>query len=204
MNYKLYKNDFPSTLNLKKMVAIDTETMGLNLNRDRLCLVQVCFGDDIAHLLQLSKQAKEKPKNLIKLLQNKTITKIFHYGRFDLAMLNKNVGPVVGPIYCTKIASKLSRTFGAKHGLKDLCKDLLNIELDKFNQTSDWGTKKLSKDQLAYAAQDVLFLHKLKIKLDEILLREGKMNLALECFESLKTRVKLDLEGFQELDIFAH
>ena len=204
MKYKLYKNDFPSTLNLKKMVAIDTETMGLNLNRDRLCLVQVCFGDDIAHLLQLSKQAEEKPKNLIKLLKNKTITKIFHYGRFDLAMLNKNVGPVVGPIYCTKIASKLSRTFGAKHGLKDLCKDLLNIELDKFNQTSDWGTKKLSKDQLAYAAQDVLFLHKLKIKLDEILLREGKMNLALECFESLKTRVKLDLEGFQELDIFAH
>ena len=204
MKYKLYKNDFPSTLNLKKMVAIDTETMGLNINRDRLCLVQVCFGDDIAHLLQLSKQPKEKPKNLIKLLQNKTITKIFHYGRFDLAMLNKNVGPVVGPIYCTKIASKLSRTFGAKHGLKDLCKDLLNIELDKFNQTSDWGTKKLSKDQLAYAAQDVLFLHKLKIKLDEILLREGKMNLALECFESLKTRVKLDLEGFQELDIFAH
>ena len=204
MKYKLYKNDFPSTLNLKKMVAIDTETMGLNLNRDRLCLVQVCFGDDIAHLLQLSKQPKEKPKNLIKLLQNKTITKIFHYGRFDLAMLNKNVGPVVGPIYCTKIASKLSRTFGAKHGLKDLCKDLLNIELDKFNQTSDWGSKTLSKDQLAYAAQDVLFLHKLKIKLDEILLREGKMNLALECFESLKTRVKLDLEGFQELDIFAH
>ena len=204
MNYKLYKNDFPSTLNLKKMVAIDTETMGLNLNRDRLCLVQVCFGDDIAHLLQLSKKCEEKPKNLIKLLKNKSITKIFHYGRFDLAMLNKNVGPVDGPIYCTKIASKLSRTFGAKHGLKDLCKDLLNIELDKFNQTSDWGTKKLSKDQLAYAAQDVLFLHKLKIKLDEILLREGKMNLALECFESLKTRVKLDLEGFQELDIFAH
>ena len=204
MKYKLYKNDFPSTLNLKKMVAIDTETMGLNLNRDRLCLVQVCFGDNIAHLLQLSKQPKEKPKNLIKLLKNKSITKIFHYGRFDLAMLNKNVGPVVGPIYCTKIASKLSRTFGAKHGLKDLCKDLLNIELDKFNQTSDWGSKTLSKDQLAYAAQDVLFLHKLKIKLDEILLREGKMNLALECFESLKTRVKLDLEGFQELDIFAH
>ena len=204
MNYKLYKNDFPSTLNLKKMVAIDTETMGLNLNRDRLCLVQVCFGDDIAHLLQLSKQSEKKPENLIKLLRNKSITKIFHYGRFDLAMLNKNVGPVVGPIYCTKIASKLSRTFGAKHGLKDLCKDLLNIELDKFNQTSDWGTKILSKDQLAYAAQDVLFLHKLKIKLDEILVREGKMNLALECFESLKTRVKLDLEGFQELDIFAH
>ena len=204
MKYKLYKNDFPSTLNLKKMVAIDTETMGLNLNRDRLCLVQVCFGDDIAHLLQLSRQSEEKPKNLIKLLRNKSITKIFHYGRFDLAMLNKNVSPVVGPIYCTKIASKLSRTFGAKHGLKDLCKDLLNIELDKFNQTSDWGTNKLSKDQLEYAAQDVLFLHKLKFKLDEILLREGKMNLALECFESLKTRVKLDLEGFQELDIFAH
>ena len=204
MNYKLYKNDFPATLKFKKSVAIDTETMGLNLNRDRLCLVQVCFGDDVVHLIQFTKNLKNKPVNLIKLLQNKNITKIFHYGRFDLAMLHKNVCNINGPIYCTKIASKLSRTFGAKHGLKDLCKDLLNIELDKFNQTSDWGTKKLSKDQLAYAAQDVLFLHKLKIKLDEILLREGKMNLALECFESLKTRVKLDLEGFQELDIFAH
>ena len=182
MNYKLYKNDFPSTLKFKKMVAVDTETMGLNLNRDRLCLVQICFGDDVAHLVQLSKNPKVKPKNLI----------------------HKNVCPVIGQIYCTKIASKLSRTFGAKHGLKDLCKDLLNIEIDKFNQTSDWGAKKLSKDQLTYAAQDVLFLHKLKLQLDEILLREGKMNLALECFESLKTRVKLDLEGFQELDIFAH
>ena len=204
MIYKLYKNDFPSTLKFKKMVAVDTETMGLNLNRDRLCLVQICFGDDVAHLVQLSKNPKVKPVNLIKLLQNKNITKIFHFGRFDLAMLQKNVCPIVGQIYCTKIASKLSRTFGAKHGLKDLCKDLLKIELDKFNQTSDWGAKKLSKDQLTYAAQDVLFLHKLKQKLDEILLRENKMNLALECFESLKTRVKLDLEGFQELDIFAH
>ncbi len=204
MNYKLYKNDFPATLKFKKIVAIDTETMGLNLNRDRLCLVQVCSGDNIAHLLQLPKKSKEKPFNLIKLLQNNNITKIFHFGRFDLAMLNKNVCPVLGPIYCTKIASKLSRTFGAKHSLKDLCKDLLNIEIDKFNQTSDWGANTLSKDQLAYAAQDVLFLHKLKIELDELLNREGKMNLALECFESLKTRVKLDLEGFNELDIFAH
>ena len=204
MIYKLYKNDFPATLNFKKMVAIDTETMGININRDRLCLIQVCFGDDIAHLLQFSKETEQKPKNLIKLLQNKNITKIFHFGRFDLAMLNKNICSIVGPVYCTKIASKLCRTFGAKHGLKDLCKDLLNVELDKFNQTSDWGAKILSKDQLEYAAQDVLFLHKLKIKLDEILLREGKMDLALECFEGLKTRVKLDLEGFQELDIFAH
>ena len=204
MKYKLYKNDFPATLKFKNIVGIDTETMGLNLNRDRLCLIQVCSGDNIAHLLQLSKDSKEKPSNLIKLLQNKNITKIFHFGRFDLAMLQKNVCTVTGPIYCTKIASKLARTFGAKHGLKDLCKDLLNIELDKFNQTSDWGAKRLSKDQLVYAAQDVLFLHKLKIQLDEILQREGKMNLALECFESLKTRVKLDLEGFQELDIFAH
>ena len=204
MKYKLYKNDFPATLNFKKIVAIDTETMGLNLIRDRLCLVQVCFGDNIAHLVQISNKYKEKPKNLIKLLQNKNITKIFHFGRFDLAMLTKNICPVVGPIYCTKIASKLSRTFGAKHSLKDLCKDLLNIELDKYSQTSDWGTKTLSKDQLEYASQDVLYLHKLKIQLDEILIREGKMNLALECFESLKTRVKLDLDGFQELDIFAH
>jgi len=204
MNYKLYKNDFPATLKFKNIVAIDTETMGLNLNRDRLCLVQICFGDDIAHLVQLSKNPRVKPLNLIRLLQNKNITKIFHFGRFDLAILQKNICPIIGQIYCTKIASKLSRTFGVKHGLKDLCKDLLNIELDKFNQTSDWGAKKLSKAQLTYAAQDVLFLHKLKLQLDGILVREGKMNLALECFESLKTRVKLDLEGFQELDIFAH
>ncbi len=204
MVYKLYKNDFPATLKFKKSVAIDTETMGLNLNRDRICLVQVCFGDDIAHLVQITKNSKNKPANLIKLLQNKNITKIFHYGRFDLAMLNRNICPVFGPIYCTKIASKLSRTFGAKHSLKDLCKDLINVEIEKFNQTSDWGATNLSNDQLSYAAQDVLFLHKLKVKLDEILQREGKMNLALECFESLKTRVKLDLEGFQELDIFAH
>ena len=204
MKYKLYKNDFPATIKYKKIVAIDTETMGLNLNRDRLCLVQICFGDDIAHLVQLSKNPRVKPLNLIRLLQNKNITKIFHFGRFDLAMLQKNICPIIGQIYCTKIASKLSRTFGVKHGLKDLCKDLLNIELDKFNQTSDWGAKKLSKAQLTYAAQDVLFLHKLKLQLDGILVREGKMNLALECFESLKTRVKLDLEGFQELDIFAH
>ena len=142
----------------------------------------------------MSKQPKEKPKNLIKLLQNKSITKIFHFGRFDLAMLNKNICPIIGPVYCTKIASKLSRTFGAKPGIKDLCKDLLEIELNKFNQTSDWGAKTISKDQLEYAAQDVLFLHKLKNELDEILKREGKMDLALECFESLKTRVKLDLE----------
>ncbi len=204
MNYKLYKNDFPATLNFKKIVAIDTETMGLNLNRDRLCLVQICFGDNVAHLIQFSKNSKKKPTNLIKLLQDKNITKVFHYGRFDLAILNKNICSVNGPIYCTKIASKLARTFGAKHSLKDLCKDLLNIELDKFNQTSDWGAKELSKGQLSYAAQDVLFLHKLKLKLDEILLREGKLDLAIECFESLKIRVKLDLEGFQELDIFAH
>ena len=127
MNYKLYKNDFPATLKFKNIVAIDTETMGLNLNRDRLCLIQVSSGDNIAHLLQLPKNLKEKPLNLIKLLQNNNITKIFHFGRFDLAMLNKNVCPVLGPIYCTKIASKLSRTFCSKHSIKDLCKDLLDI-----------------------------------------------------------------------------
>ena len=204
MNYKLYKNDFPATLKLNNEVAIDTETMGLNLNRDRLCLVQLSFGDDMAHLVQISKNPKEKPKNLIKLLENKNISKIFHFARFDLAMLQRNICTINGSIYCTKIASKLSRTFGAKHGLKDLCKDLLNIELDKSNQTSDWGINKLAHEQLVYASQDVLYLHKLKFCLNEILNREGRMNLALECFESLKTRVKLDLEGFQESDIFAH
>ena len=204
MKYKLYKNDFPSTLKFQNEVAIDTETMGLNLNRDRLCLIQLSSGDGIAHLIQVTDHDHNKPENLVNLLKNKDITKIFHYARFDMSMLQKNICKVEGPIYCTKIASKLCRTFGAKHGLKDLCKDLLGIEIDKFNQTSDWGNSELSNDQLNYASQDVLYLHKLKSKLNKILEREKRINLANECFESLKTIVKLDMEGFQELSIFTH
>ncbi len=204
MKYKLYKNDFPSILKFQNEVAIDTETMGLNLNRDRLCLIQLSSGDGIAHLIQVTDLDNNKPENLINLLKDKDITKIFHYARFDMSMLQKNICKVEGPIYCTKIASKLCRTFGAKHGLKDLCKDLLGIEIDKYNQTSDWGSSQLSNDQLNYASQDVLYLHKLKSKLNKILEREKRINLANECFESLKTIVKLDMEGFQELNIFTH
>ena len=203
LDIKLHKFDLPDDLTFSDKIAIDCEFMGLNVERDKLCLVQISNGNNDAHIIQLDKENYNAP-NLKKLLSNKNIKKIFHFARADMLFIKKYLEVDVENIDCSKIASKLARTFGAKHGLKDLCKDLLNIELDKFNQTSDWGAKKLSKDQLAYAAQDVLFLHKLKIQLDEILQREGKMNLALECFESLKTRVKLDLEGFQELDIFAH
>ena len=204
MKYKLYKNDLPATLKFKNDVAIDTETMGLNLHRDRLCLIQLSSGDGCAHLIQLSKKSLKKPKNLINLLKNENITKIFHFARFDLAMLKMNVSSVKGPIYCTKIASKLCRTFGAKHGLKDLCKDLLNIEIDKLNQISDWGKEKLSSDQLNYASTDVLHLHRIKKELDKLLIREGRLSLALECFKALETRINLDIEGFHDLDIFAH
>tara|TARA_B100000242_G_scaffold275352_1_gene230368 strand:- start:20 stop:634 length:615 start_codon:yes stop_codon:yes gene_type:complete len=204
MKYKLYKNDFPATLKFEKSVAIDTETMGLNIHRDRLCLVQLSFGDGCAHLVQLKKNIDKKPKNLIRLLKNKNVTKIFHFARFDLAMLKKNICEVKGPIYCTKIASKLCRTFGGKHGLKDLCRELLNVELNKENQTSDWGKDKLSDEQLIYAATDVLYLHQLKNKLDQLLIRESRYDLASEVFKALETRVKLDIEGFQDLDIFVH
>ena len=204
MKYKLYKNDFPTTLKFEKDVAIDTETMGLNIHRDRLCLVQLSSGDGYAHLVQIPKIIDKKPKNLIGLLENKNITKIFHFARFDLAMLQKNVCTVKGPIYCTKIASKLTRTFGAKHGLRDLCKELLNIELDKENQISDWGKDNLSDEQLMYAAKDVLYLHQLKNKLDQLLIREARYSLASDSFKALETRVRLDIEGFQDLDIFAH
>ncbi len=204
MEYKLYKNDLPATLKFSKIVAIDTETMGLKPHRDRLCLVQISNGDNIAHLVQLDGLKKTNFKNLKKLLKNPFITKIFHYARFDLTVLEKNICTVEGPLYCTKIASKLCRTFGAKHGLKDLCFDLLNIELDKQNQTSDWGAENLSVQQLKYAASDVLYLHKLKIKLDKLLKREIKEELAKNCFKFLKTRSQLDLAGFEDLDIFSH
>ena len=204
MEYKLYKNDLPATLKFGKIVAIDTETMGLKPHRDRLCLVQICNGDDVAHIVQISNKKKSEFKYLKKLLKNISITKLFHYARFDLAVLEKNICQVEGPVYCTKIASKLSRTFGAKHGLKDLCSDLLDIELDKQNQTSDWGSDKLSMQQLKYAANDVWHLHKLKKKLDTLLKRESKYQYAVNCFQFLKTRSKLDLAGFEELDIFSH
>ena len=207
MTYFLYHNDISSEVNFGDVVAIDTETMGLNINRDRLCLIQLSSGDGNAHLVQISKKDFDKQDNfpnLKKIFKNPNSTKLFHFARFDMAVIEKNICKLNGPIYCTKIASKLSRTFGAKHGLADLCKDLLDLELDKQNQTSDWGLENLSESQLKYAASDVLYLHQIKNKLDQLLIRENKEEIAKKCFEFLKTRSELDLIGFENLDIFAH
>ena len=207
MTYFLYHDDISSEVDFGTTVAIDTETMGLNINRDRLCLIQLSSGDGHAHLVQISKKSletKDNYPNLKKIFENPNTTKLFHFARFDIAVIEKNICKLNGPLYCTKIASKLSRTFGAKHGLADLCKDLLNFDLDKQNQTSDWGQEVLSKSQLKYAASDVLYLHEIKNKLDVILLRENKLDIAIKCFEFLKTRSELDLIGFENLDIFAH
>ena len=207
MNYFLYQDDIPSNIKFGDIVAIDTETMGLNLQRDRLCLIQLSNGDGNAHLIQISKESLKNKKsfiNLKKILNNHSSTKLFHFARFDIAVIEKYICKLNGPVYCTKIASKLSRTFGARHGLADLCKDLLGFELDKQNQTSDWGSKDLSASQLKYAASDVLHLHKIKIELDSLLKREEKVDIARLCFEFIKTRSKLDLIGFESLDIFSH
>ena len=207
MNYFLYKDDIPPNIEFGNIIAIDTETMGLNLQRDRLCLIQLSNGDGNAHLIQISKNSigrNDSFLNLKKIFQNPKSTKLFHFARFDIAVIEKNICELNGPIYCTKIASKLSRTYGARHGLADLCKDLLGFELDKQNQTSDWGSKDLDTSQLKYAASDVLHLHKIKIKLDALLKREEKVDIARLCFEFIKTRSKLDLIGFDSLDIFSH
>ena len=207
MTYFIYQNDIPSEIEFRDIVAIDTETMGLKFHRDRLCLIQLSSGDGKAHLIQVSKnelEKKDKFTNLKRILNDENLTKLFHFARFDIAVLEKHVCTIKGPIYCTKIASKLCRTFGARHGLADLCRDLLSLELDKQNQTSDWGSKELSDSQLKYAASDVLYLHKIKVKLDLILERENRKDLAESCFNFLKTRSRLDLIGFNDLDIFSH
>ena len=207
MNYFLYQDDIPSNIEFGDIVAIDTETMGLNLQRDRLCLIQLSNGDGNAHLVQISKKSLTNKKsfvNLKKIFSNPSSTKLFHFARFDIAVIEKNICKLNGPVYCTKIASKLSRTFGARHGLSDLCKDLLGFELDKQNQTSDWGSENLNSAQLNYAASDVLYLHQIKIELDAILKRERKEDIAKQCFEFIKTRSKLDIIGFDNLDIFSH
>ena len=207
MNYFLYQDDIPSNIKFGDVIAIDTETMGLNLQRDRLCLIQLSNGDGNAHLVQISKKSLTNKKsfvNLKKIFNNPSSTKLFHFARFDIAVIEKNICKLNGPVYCTKIASKLSRTFGARHGLSDLCKDLLGFELDKQNQTSDWGSENLNSAQLNYAASDVLYLHQIKIELDAILKRERKEDIAKQCFEFIKTRSKLDIIGFDNLDIFSH
>jgi len=199
----LYREDLPDGLTFGDSVAVDTETMGLDPHRDRLCLIQLSTGDGNCHLVQFPKGRYDAP-NLKRLLADPGVTKIFHYARFDLAMIRHYLGVDCGPVYCTKIASRLTRTYTDRHGLKDLCKELLNVDLSKQQQSSDWGRETLSPEQLEYAASDVLYLHRLRDALDEMLRREGRAGLAAAAFAFLPTRAALDLDGFAEIDIFAH
>lgn len=199
----LHKGDLPSGVTFEGSVAVDTETLGLNPHRDRLCLVQLSAGDGTAHLVQLAADQYAAP-NLRALLSDAKLLKIFHFARFDVAVLEKYLGVQTWPIYCTKIASKLVRTYTDRHGLKDLTSELLGVELSKQQQSSDWAAEKLSQQQQAYAASDVLHLHALKARLDEMLAREGRAELAKACFEFLPTRARLDLAGFADVDILSH
>lgn len=203
MSITLHLGDLPDGLSFGNSVAIDTETLGLRHNRDRLCLVQLSSGDGTAHLVQLKAGQYDAP-NLKKLLTDPAITKIFHFARFDVAVMNKYLGVVTAPIYCTKIASRMARTFTQHHSLKTLCKDLLGVEMDKQQQTTDWGADTLTPEQMNYAASDVLYLHRMRVELDRILLREGRMDLAQACFNFLPYRALLDIAGWEEEDIFSH
>lgn len=199
----LHKNDLPAGLTFGPSVAVDTETLGLNVNRDRLCLVQLSAGDGSAHLVQFDGSDYSAP-HLKALLTDTSVLKIFHYARFDIAVLEKYLGVVTTPIYCTKIASKLVRTYTDRHGLKDLVGELVGVELSKQQQSSDWASRELTQQQLAYAASDVLHLHAVKAKLDAMLARDGRQAFAEAAFGFLTTRAKLDLAGFGEDDIFSH
>lgn len=203
MSITLHHDDLPDGLDLGYKVAIDTETMGLKLTRDRLCVVQLSSGDGTAHLVQI-KADKQPSPNLKSLLENPEITKLFHFGRFDLAVLRRDIGAVNGPVFCTKIASKLSRTYTDRHGLSELVRELLEREISKQQQSSDWGAETLTPAQQKYAAGDVLYLHQLAEKLEKMLIRLGRLELAEACFEFLKHRVALDLAGFEDTDIFHH
>ena len=203
MIVNLHKGDLPDGLDLGKAIAVDSETLGLNPLRDKLCVVQLSSGGDDAHLVQLDRATYDAP-NLKAVLADREVLKIFHYARFDIAAIGHHLGIDVGPVYCTKIASRLTRTFTDRHGLKDLCRDLLGVELSKQQQTSDWGAAQLSEQQQTYAASDVLFLHDLKTRLDELLQRQDRLEFAAKCFEFLPTRAALDLAGWHEEDIFAH
>lgn len=199
----LHKNDLPANINLGNVIAIDTETMGLNVRRDRLCLVQMSSGDGNAHLVKFDDRNFDAP-NLKKILADEKILKIFHFARFDMATLKHHLGVDVRNVYCTKIASRLVRTYTDSHGLKNICEELLGVELSKKQQSSDWGNVEFNNKQIDYAAADVLHLHKLKNKLDIMLAREGRAEAFKRCIEFLPTRVELDLAGFPEVDIFAH
>jgi ribonuclease D len=203
MTNKVYKGDLPDNLILGPVIAIDCETMGLNPNRDRLCVVQLSAGDGDAHLVQIS-QGQDRAPNLCKILENQKILKIFHFGRFDIAAMYKTFGVLTKNVYCTKIASRLIRTYTDRHGLKNLLQEILGIDISKQQQSSDWGSKTLSKAQIEYAASDVLYLHQLRDILTQKLARENRMVMAQSCFDFLPIRAKLDIEGWPETDIFAH
>jgi len=203
MNITLHRGDLPDDLHLGPMVAVDTETMGLNPHRDRLCLVQLSSGDGAAHLVQIAEGQRRAP-NLARMLRSRKVEKLFHFGRFDIAVLAHAFGAVARPVYCTKIASKLVQTFTDRHGLKDLCRDLIGVDISKHQQSSDWGAETLSDAQLEYAASDVLHLHRLREVLDARLTREGRAKAAAACFRFLPDRAMLDLAGWPEEDIFAH
>jgi ribonuclease D len=198
-----HKGDLPDGLAFGRAVAVDTETMGLNPHRDRLCAVQLSAGDGDAHVVQILAGQRKAP-NLVRLMKDRAVTKIFHYARFDVAVLAHALAAPPNPVYCTKIASRLVRTFTDRHGLKDLTRELLGVELSKQQQSSDWGAAEFSEAQLAYAASDVLHLHALRAKLDTMLAREGRAELAKACFTFLPTRAALDLAGWAEQDIFTH
>ena len=203
MTVRLHRGDLPPGLDFGASVAVDTETLGLNPHRDRLCVVQLSRGDGSAEVVQILRDGPP-PENLIRLLGDANVLKIFHFARFDLAVLFHRLGVTPAPVYCTKIASKLTRTYTDRHGLKDLLRELLSVDISKQQQSSDWGADTLSDAQVAYAASDVLHLHALKTKLDVSLAREGRTDIAAACFTFLPTRARLDLMGWNEVDIFAH
>ena len=203
MTNHVYKGDLPVNLDLGSVVAIDCETMGLNPKRDRLCLVQLSSGDGNAQLVQVNKGQTSAP-NLCRMLEDPNVLKLFHFGRFDIAAMFEAFGALTAPVYCTKIASRLIRTYTDRHGLKNLLQELLAIDISKQQQSSDWGAKRLSKAQIEYAASDVLYLHQLRESLNQMLIREGRMEVAQSCFDFLPTRAQLDLAGWPDTDIFAH
>ena len=203
MTNLLHKGDLPDDLNLGPMVAIDCETMGLNPHRDRLCVVQLSSGDGNAHIVQIARGQTEAP-NLCRMLEDPEVLKLFHFGRFDIAAMLNAFGALTAPVYCTKIASRLIRTYTDRHGLKNLLQEMLDVDISKQQQSSDWGADALTDAQLAYAASDVLYLHRLREKLNARLEREGRMEVAQACFDFLPMRARLDLMGGPETDIFAH
>ncbi|MBW8733867.1 MAG: ribonuclease D [Asticcacaulis sp.] len=203
MTVYYHEGDLPDGLDLGAVVAIDSETMGLHFRRDGLCVVQLSSGDGNAHVVRLDRQTYHCP-NLKRLLTDTAVLKLFHYGRFDIGMFLLHLGVETTPVYCTKIASKLARTYTDRHGLKDLVRELVNVDLSKAQQSSDWGAGTLSQEQLTYAASDVLYLHACRDRLNAMLEREGRMTLAQGCFDFLPHRVKLDLAGWEDCDIFAH